>query len=84
MNLETHNKYFRDIDYNTNTKFSWEGHTDNFIQGLKVYYDLRIESMLSKCVHLTVIEDLAQLKGLYYSKYCTYYVQNMSVESCYY
>lgn len=64
MNLETHNQYFRDIDYNLDPTFHWNKITiDNdhlypAVQVIRENYDQRIEETILRCKH---IDDLVEL-----------------------
>lgn len=71
MNLETHNKYFRDIDYNTDVNIQWkDAHQvihpispPPYIQLSNEVYEKRIESLIQSCHHIESMEDLASIEG---------------------
>eukprot|EP01038_Epipyxis_sp_PR26KG_P012777 gene12777-17130_t len=77
MNLETHNRYFRDIDYNQDTTVHWNdnnkdlslsmsagiSHTvPHFMYGLQDVYEYRIHLLLDDCKHLSNVNELESLE----------------------
>lgn len=69
MNLETHNRYFRDIDYNLNSDLIWpQVGVDGckyppYITLQKDVYEMRIKQMVASCTHISTIQELAAAKG---------------------
>ena len=72
MNLETHNKYFRDIGYNTDPTVSWPPAQNTvpginnkavFIRGHHLVDQYRIERIISKCRHVAAVTDLLKYQG---------------------
>lgn len=72
MNEETHNRYFRDIAYNTDPAVTWAGKgldskdTPIFLSATHDNYEERMQMLIKRCVH---VKDLQQLvsdpKGLF-------------------
>mmetsp|Transcript_6505 Transcript_6505/g.9747 ORF Transcript_6505/g.9747 Transcript_6505/m.9747 type:complete len:580 (-) Transcript_6505:202-1941(-) len=62
MNLDTHNKYFRDIDYNTNLSISWHSHRNQFRTVQQQEYEDRIQELLRSCTHLQSAYELHNYK----------------------
>lgn len=71
MTLDTHNRYFRDIDYNLNRDVAWssaalalvsqETHFNKnafYAQATQGVYDNRVTSLLSSCHHVNSFNDL--------------------------
>lgn len=64
MNVETHNRYFRDIAYNTDPSISWVGkgldsnETSVFETVTRDNYEERMEYLIQRCTH---VKDLHQL-----------------------
>ena len=68
MNVGTHNKYFKDIAYNTDASVSWKDHAVSqsagspvplYMTAAKNTYELRIESLLqTACIHLHSLSSL--------------------------
>jgi len=68
MDLATHNRYFRDIDYNTDSSITWKKHQntreeDIFIGAMSSVYEVRIEQLMSKCTHVNTFSDLITKQG---------------------
>ena len=69
MNLETHNRYFRDIDYNTNSTVSWidssnSSPVDLFLQADNNYYEFRIQELIKSCKHINQLNELININGI--------------------
>jgi hypothetical protein len=67
MDPETHNRYFRDIDFNRNREVSWERFTAQDVQWNKALtqvfsdvYEARVLQLISSCQHVGSVEDLLQ------------------------
>lgn len=73
MNLETHNRYFKNIAFNNDSSISWAAPAKNLLirhpskskqplplyeQAIKSVYDARIENMISKCIHVNALRDI--------------------------
>lgn len=64
MDLNTHNKYFRDIAYNTEASVSWAHSTSTELQAVvQVNYEKRIEVLASECSHLSSVYTLPTVTG---------------------
>jgi hypothetical protein len=79
MNLETHNRYFRDIGYNTDKSVTWPPPTSTavsaggatgsdigravYMRGHHLVDEYRIEQLVKHCKHVTTVTDLLQHKG---------------------
>jgi hypothetical protein len=65
MDLSTHNKYFRDIDYNTDSTVHWLGvpiAESAYKNATKVAYESRIVSLITDtCTHVTRISQLGEV-----------------------
>lgn len=84
MNLDTHNRYFRDIAYNQKEDISWT----QLDQSLKVQYlgnamknvyEKRIEDFIGACHHCHSFEDMLDTKGdniCWIADLCFYYHNN--------
>lgn len=62
MNVETHNRYFKDIAINEDSSVTWE----NSIQHLTVtedIYERRVEKLINMCKHLTDVQELASFNS---------------------
>lgn len=70
MNIDMHNKYFRDIDYNKNTSFTWNSYMDEknqvplYTHALKQPYETRITQLISKCKHASSAIEVVTLSGI--------------------
>lgn len=72
MNLDTHNKYFKDIACNRDASVSWRQHAalqettgssmPHYMTAAKEVYALRIKMMISSCVHVHAKEELLILR----------------------
>jgi hypothetical protein len=56
MNLDTHNRYFRDIAYNQNRDLEWA--PLSYIQGAAEVYEARILDLIDTCTHAQSLEEL--------------------------
>jgi len=69
MNLETHNRYFRDIDYNQNRNVAWPSPTraEVFVGAMSTVYEARISQLLTTtCVHIESVKQIAEgTSGVY-------------------
>ena len=81
MNLETHNKYFRDIGYNTDSSVVWpstdgsgggavDGAAEStivplYMQGHQSVNQYRVEQLVKSCRHVTSVMDLLKYQGAY-------------------
>ena len=65
MDLNTHNRYFRDIAYNQLLNVSWKAF--DFIQAEKGVYEERIKEILNHCVHVKTLQQLnSSPEGFFY------------------
>ena len=68
MNIGTHNKYFKDIAYNTDVTVSWKEHAVSqsagsplppYMTASKQSYELRVESLIqTACIHIHSLTSL--------------------------
>lgn len=77
MDLSTHNKYFRDIDYNTDSAPTWltsssgrsldttNSEIEAYVDVVGDVYEARIEELISTCFHVRSIQDLVTQRGEY-------------------
>jgi hypothetical protein len=79
MNLDTHNRYFRDIAYNTDKSVGWsssgnKGSTSSAMEALghrkppymkaeTASYEYRVAELIKGCTHVHRVEDLAAVNG---------------------
>lgn len=74
MNLETHNKYFRDIGYNTDPSVHWtvEGGllaadpsytAPVYMQAEEDVYEYRTQQLIKQCKHIDKISELVKQTG---------------------
>jgi hypothetical protein len=76
MNLETHNRYFRDIGFNTDPAVTWPPTVTGpdtstapdlgnlaFMRGHHSVDQYRIEQLVKRCKHVTAVVDLLRQKG---------------------
>lgn len=74
MNLETHNKYFRDIDYNTDSNVHWAVKdgvlaanpsyvAPVYMQADNAVYEYRTTELIKQCKHIDKVSTLIQQKG---------------------
>lgn len=56
MNLETHNRYFRDIAYNQNPDLEWAALS--YIQGTTEVYEARLVDLIEQCTHVQSLQEL--------------------------
>jgi hypothetical protein len=76
MNLETHNRYFRDIGYNTDPAVTWPPAVTDadtttaadlgnlaFMRGHHSVDQYRIEQLVKRCKHVTAVVDLLKQTG---------------------
>jgi restriction endonuclease S subunit len=65
MDLNTHNKYFRDIDYNTDASVRWLGvpiAESAYLNATKQPYENRIKNLITNtCTHITSLSQLATI-----------------------
>lgn len=88
MNLETHNKYFRDIAYNTDASVTWpvdssgggSGGSSVYMQGHSSVNQYRVEQLVKTCKHVTSVMDLLKYKGKQHASHL--YLQNSHVFVC--
>ncbi len=77
MDLNTHNRYFKDIDYNTDASVSWldvsaggasngrvSSRDDVWGNALQLSYEKRILDLISSCHHAASIDDLEHAIGV--------------------
>lgn len=62
MNVDTHNRYFKGIDYNRKIDTSWSKVA--YLQVVKDVYEQRIKELIDKCIHVLSIDDLFSDKGV--------------------
>lgn len=79
MNLETHNKYFRNIDYNIRKSVTWssplsigmgmgtgtDSSTPLFIGAMSTVYEARVEALIASCEHVTSVSQILVRTGIY-------------------
>ncbi len=60
MDLGTHNRYFKDIDYNVDTSVTWLDMEKDSIIGpaLQISYEKSITDLISSCHHAESISDI--------------------------
>ena len=65
MNLDTHNKYFRDIAYNTNSSVSWrsESFRDSYKEADEQVYEQRVIELIKSCTHLQSAFEINNYQG---------------------
>jgi len=69
MNLETHNKYFRDIDYNMNHEVEWPDassmtrYVPSYVHLNEEVYETRIKLLIESCHHISTLQELASAQG---------------------
>ena len=76
MNEETHNRYFRDIDYNTDPAVSWDVDSSSgalvadsaqqgpsYMQADSGVYEFRVEQLVQQCKHVNDVQDLLKWTG---------------------
>jgi hypothetical protein len=69
MDLNTHNRYFKDIDYNVDASVSWVDRKleiapkSLFDDLVSVNYEERIVKMISSCHHVNSMTDLHIERG---------------------
>jgi hypothetical protein len=76
MDEATHNRYFRDIDYNTDPAVSWavDSHSNtlvadpshqapSYLQADSGVYEYRVEQLVQQCKHIEAVEDLLKWTG---------------------
>jgi hypothetical protein len=73
MDLNTHNKYFKDIAYNQKEEITWKGKSDLRQQATNDYNEHRILKMINSCHHLTQVQELVTLKGKKYLSFLLYF-----------
>jgi hypothetical protein len=66
MDLSTHNRYFRDIDYNTDPTIQWSDADKDSIIGpaLQISYEKSISDLISTCHHAESIADIERSSGV--------------------
>lgn len=75
MNEETHNRYFRDIDYNRDSNIVWatgaagvESSSPStpvpFAQAMQSVYERRLKEMISNCIHVDSPQQLQSQSGI--------------------
>jgi alpha-1,3-mannosyl-glycoprotein beta-1,2-N-acetylglucosaminyltransferase len=68
MNLDTHNKYFRDIAYNQEPSISWSKHQaeanalPSTIYVDSETYEMRVKLLIESCQHVATLSELSSLK----------------------
>jgi len=69
MNVETHNRYFRDIDYNTQRSVAWArpaaAALDPFVGAVAKVYEARVEQLIAACKHVTALTQIFEGAGIY-------------------
>jgi hypothetical protein len=73
MTVDTHNRYFRDIAYNTDVSVSWKDHAvsqsagspvPTYMTASRQVYELRIATLIkSACIHLRSLQELSSLQS---------------------
>lgn len=61
MNMETHNRYFRDIGYNVDSSVSWENRlkVGSIVSPVnKLQYENRILQQINSCKHVNALSEL--------------------------
>jgi len=87
MNLETHNKYFRNIGYNTDSSVTWPvsnsggdsggesgGDSSVYMQGHSSVNQYRVEQLVKSCKHVTSVMDLLRYKGEFFLRTLYLYI----------
>lgn len=62
MNVDTHNKYFRDIAFNRKNNVSWSSMA--YLQVVEDVYEQRIRELINRCIHVLSVQDLLSESGL--------------------
>ena len=72
MNLDTHNKYFRDIAYNTNDSVSWRSDRfrDIYKDAQERIYEKRVIELIKSCKHLQSAYEVNNYQGNKVFKNC--------------
>lgn len=84
MNLETHNKYFRDIGYNTDSGVHWSVSSSDsgvlaadtsystpvYRQAESVVYEYRTTQLIKQCKHVDKVAELVKLTGTFINNCC--------------
>jgi hypothetical protein len=64
MNLDTHNRYFKDIDYNTDNSVSWINQPtevvkeNGYLSVIDSIYERRINKLIEQCHHIRAVQEL--------------------------
>lgn len=61
MNMDTHNRYFRDIDYNTDTAVRWPAGSAAYVDGTLSVYQEQLAAKMRACTHAKDAEDMYDL-----------------------
>ncbi len=77
MNIETHNRYFRDIAYNTDSSVNWAVDSSSgsliadraqaaptYLQADSGVYEYRVEQLVQRCKHIDEVADMVKWKGM--------------------
>lgn len=62
MNLETHNRYFKDIVLNKETGIDWTDDKHHLVVTSEAYEN-RIHMLIKSCRHLKSVDELTSLQG---------------------
>jgi beta-1,2-N-acetylglucosaminyltransferase len=85
MNLDTHNRYFRDIAYNMDPTVSWATHMTaqsvggatlpHYMTASRQVYDLRLQALIHSCANL---QNVAELEKFHNSVLCIWITSDYS------
>lgn len=76
MDLSMHNKYFKDIAYNTDPSVYWTEHQKNrgsaiYTDVLRQRYETEMEKLISECINVGTVQELISAKGKYLNISCS-------------
>ena len=61
MNMDTHNRYFRDIAYNRDNHVVWNKMA--YLQGVEDVYEQRLQLLINSCIHVRSMKVLSSTTG---------------------
>lgn len=70
MNLDTHNRYFKNIDTNNDTTLDWKSAISSSTKNNRLLtvrsdsYEKRVHNLIKGCMHIRNLEELNNNKGL--------------------
>lgn len=62
MNVETHNRYFKDVAVNTDGSINWK-ETVQHLATIEDIYEIRIEKLINMCKQLSDVKDLISISS---------------------